>query len=84
MEHIINDILFPKLVNLGLIPEGCKFEFDTSESLDIFQKFEIDKALLPFYELDVDYLNKTYNTEIIGTKSMGVMPPMTDQNENNE
>lgn len=78
MEYIVNDILFPKMVNLGLIPEGCRFVFDTSESLDIFQKFEIDKALLPYYELDIEYMNKMYNTNIIGSK--GFLPT----NQNNE
>lgn len=74
MEHIINNILIPKLVNLGVIPEGLKFEFDTSESLDIFQKFEIDKALLPYYELDIEYLNKMYNTSIVGSKALPIIP----------
>ena len=83
-EHIINDILFPKLVNLGLIPEGLEFEFDTSESLSIFEKFEIDRQLLPYYEMDIEYLNKTYNTQIIGTKSTDLGIPPMDQNTNNE
>lgn len=69
MEHIVNDILFPRLINLGIIPEGVKFEFDTSESLNIFQKFEIDKALLTSYDLDIDYLNKKYNTFITNVKN---------------
>lgn len=80
-EHIVNNILIPKLENLGIIPEGLKFEFDTSESLDIFQKFEIDKALIPYYELDIDYLNKMYNTSIIGSKSFPIIP---SQNGNEE
>lgn len=82
MENVINNSLFPKLVNLGLIPEGLKLEFDTSESLNIFQKFEMDKALLPYYELDIEYMNKMYNTQIVGTKSIN--PFGMDQNTNNE
>lgn len=70
MEYTINDVLIPKLVKLGMVKEGTWIKFDLSENLSIQEKFAIDKELMPYYELDQEYLNEEYNTKIIGTKNI--------------
>lgn len=39
IEKWVNRELFPRLVNHGVIPEGCKFEFDTD--LELQEKLEL-------------------------------------------
>ena len=76
IEHIINDKLIPKMKNLGLIKENIRIEFDRNEQLSALEKMNIDKILMDKYTLDVNYLNKTYNTCIITNEEL-------EKNQNN-
>jgi len=62
-EFYINDVLFPKLVYFGIIPEGLVFHFDNFEQLSLLDQINIDKELNIIKPLDKDYLSNKYRVK---------------------
>ena len=69
LEFYINAVLFPKLVNLNVIPDGLKFKFDTFENLSLLDQIKIDSELGKIYPLDKDYLETKYRTKFTNNAS---------------
>lgn len=63
LTFTIQDILFPTLVNLGIIPEGLLFKFDTFETMSLTDRITIDEKLNNMKALDEQYLRDTYRVE---------------------
>jgi len=63
MTFVIEDRLFPKMVNLKLIPKGLKFKFDNFENLSLTDRITVDKELNKMKTLDQNYLKNTYRVE---------------------
>ena len=70
IERFTNNTLIPKLKRLGIIPIdlNIKFEFGDVEQLTRAEQIEIDSRLMQYYDMDIPYLNKKYNTTIIKSK----------------
>ena len=68
----------PKLVNLGYPIGNLTFEF--IESIDIKPLWDRTKEALPYYEMDIDWLNKTFGLEITKEKDLSKV----DENKNNQ
>ena len=62
----INDQLFPMMIKLGFDLSGCSFEFDLSESISLVDKAKIDSSFMPYFNFNVEYLEKTYGLQIDG------------------
>ena len=60
----INNQLFPMMINLGFDLSGCTFEFDLSESISVIDQAKIDASFMPYYNFDIDYLEKKYGIKI--------------------
>jgi phage gp29-like protein len=63
IEFIIKDKLIPKLVGLGVLPEGLEFKFDISEVSSPSEQILIDKELGLMYPLSKEYLKERYSVE---------------------
>lgn len=64
IKSVINDKLIPRLIQIGVIKEGVKFDFDRSENLSLLQQFEVDKELLKYYDIDEELILKRYGTTV--------------------
>jgi hypothetical protein len=65
IEWVMNDEVIPKLENVGLIPVGLRFCFDSSERMSINDKIKIDDILLKGgFQLTQEYIEETYNVEL--------------------
>jgi hypothetical protein len=64
VENAINGELFPRMVKMGLIPEGCEFEFVESDELKIDEQFKIDSELLKHYSIPAEYITEKYGTPV--------------------
>lgn len=66
---LINEKLIPFLIKKGYPLEGKKFKWDQSEKLSIIEHAEIDKWLIDYFDIEVDYFKNKYNSSITGYKS---------------
>jgi hypothetical protein len=66
IERFTNNTLIPQLKRLGIIPMDLdiKFEFGDVEQLTRAEQIEIDSRLLQYMDLNIDYLERKYNTKI--------------------
>lgn len=66
LQFTINSELLPKLRNMGVpIPDAFRFKWDTSESLSLKERAEIDsKIALMGKTLTNEYLEDTYGVEL--------------------
>ena len=67
-RFLVNDVLIPKLVKLGLVKDGSTFVFDTKEVLTIEEQWNIDKEMIQVFDVDIDYLTEKYGTKINAKK----------------
>lgn len=63
-----NNIVLPALVKMGVLKPGLHFEFEQAEDLD--QLFKFTTGLLPFKDVDNDWLKNTFGVEVIGDRSI--------------
>lgn len=63
VEFIIKEQVLPKLIALGILPEGIEFKFDRSEVLAPEKQILIDKELNLMYPLSKEYLANRYEVE---------------------
>jgi hypothetical protein len=66
-EQYWNDTIIPALVRIGFLPDGLTFEFDPSEDIDQLFKFTI--GLLPFKQIDDNWLEEKFGVKVTGDKS---------------
>lgn len=87
LEEEWNETIIPALVKHGVLPEGLSFEFDETE--DIAQLWKFVQGLLPFFDIDPEWIKDKFGIEIIGAKAQndlattlalalkGAVPPPT-------
>ena len=70
LTFLVNDKLLPILRNQGysIIQEGDKFEFDKGHALDLKSYWEITKGMMEEYEIEQEWLTKTFSVPIVGKK----------------
>lgn len=61
-----NNIIIPALVKHGVLKPGLTFEFEEAE--DVGQLWKFVQGLIPFYEIDPEWIKKKFNIEITGPK----------------
>lgn len=66
LEEEWNETIIPALVKHGVLPEGLSFEFDETE--DIAQLWKFVQGLLPFFDIDPEWIKDKFGIEIIGAK----------------
>lgn len=64
IQFVVNNQLIPMMNNLGFGLEGCKFEFDLSESLSVVEQAKIDASFMPYVKFKQSYLEDKYNIEL--------------------
>jgi hypothetical protein len=62
VESDWNNIVIPALVSIGAIPAGLTFEFNPAE--DINQLFEFTKGLLPFKDIENEWLEEKFGVKV--------------------
>jgi phage gp29-like protein len=68
IEFTINEDLIPFLIKHGYPLEGKEFKWDESEKLSLKEQAEIDKWLVDYFDIDIEYFKKKYNSSIVGLK----------------
>lgn len=63
LTFLIQDVLFPTLVNLNIISEGLTFKFDIFETISLNDRIKIDAELNKIKTLDNNYLENTYRVK---------------------
>jgi Protein of unknown function (DUF935) len=66
LEFWTNDILIPKLKDLGLFSDDVTFKFIDTEKLMMTERINIDSMLLQHYKLDPDYISERYSVPVVG------------------
>jgi len=65
----VNNVLIPKLKELGLINKDIKFEFASDDNITPSEKIKIDKELMNAgYKLSDEYISKIYEVELVKPK----------------
>jgi phage gp29-like protein len=65
-EQYWNNTVIPAYIKIGAMPAGLTFEYLPSE--DLTQLFEFTKGLLPFKQIDNDWLVDKFGVKVIGDK----------------
>lgn len=79
----VNDELLPllQIQGYGYISEDDKFEWiESKEEIDLTKFWEIVKGIMEEYDIDEDWISKTFNIPIVGKKKS---PNPTLANDNN-
>lgn len=63
-----NEKLFPFLINHGYPLVGKKFKWDDTEKLNLKEQSAIDKWLIDYFDIEVEYFRKKYNASIVDFK----------------
>lgn len=66
LASCINEVVIPKLINLGYPLTGLTFEFE--ETKDINEEWKIVDGVLQHYDVDPDYITETFGVPVIGLK----------------
>lgn len=67
-ESLINSRVLPALARLGIIAEGLRFEFEAEQ--DDKELWQRTVAVLPYYEVDAEWIRNTFGIEVTGKKEM--------------
>lgn len=65
IENVLNYQLIPMLEGLGIKFNGAKIETEEDDELGLVERSKIDLELLKYYEIDPEYIEKTYGTPVI-------------------
>lgn len=70
VEFVVNDQLFPILDywGYGISPKTDYFEFDRGSELTLKEHWDIVNAALQHYEIDQEWVSKTFDIPITGVK----------------
>ena len=76
-RFVVNDLLFPILQNLGYPFDDTKmkFQFDETEELDLVEHWKIVSEAMATYEINEEWVSKTFNFPIVGRKESSVNLP---------
>lgn len=69
LEQYWNTSVIPALVELGILKEGLTFAFEVTE--DISDLWAMTQAALPYYEMDIEWLNNKFGLKITEKKASG-------------
>lgn len=64
IESVINEILLPKLVNLGLVPQGLRFCFDLQKQETIENKIALFDMLNKYYTVPESEIMENFGIEV--------------------
>ena len=67
VEMYMNSRVIPALVKIGIVPTDYIFEWEIDEDLEALWKKTVDSSNMGF-EIDADWLKRTFKVEIIGKK----------------
>lgn len=65
IENVLNYQLIPMLEGLGIKFNGAKIETEEDDELGLVERSKIDLELLKYYEIDPEYIEKTYGTPVV-------------------
>lgn len=72
------NIVLPALAKIGFLPAGLTFEYEPGEDID--QLFKFTTGLLPFKEIDNEWLNEKFGVKVLGNKIQPTAPDNNTQN----
>lgn len=78
IEFFVNGQLMPMM---GVFGENDVFAFDRSQKLDLKEHWEIVQGILNTYDVDEDWIKKTFQVPITGKKQTTQNPPSLNFNE---
>lgn len=67
VEQNWNNVVLPALVNVGFLTGDLELEFDQTEDLD--QLFKFTQGLLPFKEIDNEWITSKFGVKVTGDKA---------------
>ena len=67
VERVMNATILPALSSLGIIPEGVSFAYPQEEDKDALWQRTL--ALMPYYNMDEEWLRNTFGVAITDAKS---------------
>lgn len=62
LQSLVNELLLPKMVQWGIIPEGFSFEFEKQKDLNTIWKYV--SGILNHYDVDPEYINDTFGIPV--------------------
>ncbi|WP_136464932.1 phage portal protein family protein [Flagellimonas onchidii] len=79
---LVNDLLIPLLRNQGysFLRDGDRFQFNQSHNLELDKFWKITKGVMTDYEVDEEWLSKTFSIPIVGKKKSQVILPKSIEN----
>jgi phage gp29-like protein len=72
VESYMNNMVMKALFQIGILPDGLQFTFDAQE--DIVQLWTMTKEVLPFMEVDPEWIKLKFGIEVTGTKTQAAIP----------
>lgn len=82
-QMYLNRYIMPALSMFGFIPENSRFEFVANEDIEELWKKVV--SILPYYEVDENWLRNKFGIEITGKRSlMAPTPPPTDPKDDDK
>ncbi|MCV9934537.1 DUF935 domain-containing protein [Flavobacterium sp. LS1R47] len=84
ISFIVNDQLFPVLQAMGLPFDNTKmkFVFDETEAMSLAAHWKMVNEATEKYDLDPEWVAKTFNLPITGVKNTGSEPPKGKEEKN--
>jgi len=79
-SHWVNHYFLPKLVNLGIIPDGLEFAFAEQEQAIDKDAVAAYTTLLPYFIFDVEKTAELFNLPIIAQRTYSSTQNNTNQN----
>jgi len=82
VSFVVNDQLMPVLQGLGFPFDNTKmfFQFDETEELNLTEHWKIVKEAMIVYEIDDEWIGKTFNIPIVKRKEKTAVDPKANFN----
>jgi phage gp29-like protein len=71
-EMMWNSIVIPALIKIGWLPAGLSFEFNPEEDID--QLFEFTTGLLPYKDVDNEWIKEKFGVEVMDKEAASPSP----------
>lgn len=75
VERVMNATILPALASLGIIPEGLSFAYQLEEDREALWQRTL--ALMPYYNMDEEWLRNTFGVAITDAKSTLAMSQLS-------
>lgn len=69
IEQVMQDVAMPAMYMIGFMPAGKVFEFDKSTDIDTL--WTRTKEILPYKNVDDEWLKEKFGVEVTGDRQMG-------------